>query len=84
MNIDYKQVQKIKDQYLSGTRVELVSMSGESDMPCGLQGSVDFVDDIGQIHMIWDNNSTLALIPDEDIFRVIPQQEEGMSMTMGG
>ena len=31
MRIDYKKVQRIKDQYPPGTRIEIVSMSGEVD-----------------------------------------------------
>ena len=51
MNIDHREVQRIKDKYPSGTRIELVSMSGEVDMPRGLHGTVNFVDVIGQLFM---------------------------------
>ena len=76
MNIDHREVQRIKDKYPSGTRIELVSMSGEVDMPRGLHGTVNFVDDIGQLFMTWDNGRSLALIPDEDVFHVISQPQQ--------
>ena len=38
---------------------------------------------IGQIHMKWDNGRTLALVPGEDSFSVI-HQEQDQGMTMGG
>ena len=62
---------RIKSQYPKGTRIELIEMIGEPDFVAGLQGTVDFVDGIGQIHMIWDNGRTLALIPNEDKYKVV-------------
>ncbi len=66
-------IEHFKESYPKGTRVELNSMSGENQMPAGAQGSVQFVDDIGQIHVAWDNGSSLALIPGEDSFSKIEQ-----------
>ena len=34
-----------------------------------------FVDDMGSIHMHWDNGRTLALIPGEDSFRKLTPEE---------
>ena len=41
----------------------------------GTRGSVRFVDDMGSIHMHWDNGRTLALIPGEDSFRKLTPEE---------
>lgn len=51
--------------------------------------TVDSVDDVGTLHMRWDNGRTLGIVPGEDQFRVIPEsQEEVMEndqeQTMGG
>ena len=73
MIYSHEKVQRIKTQYPPGTRIQLQSMSGETDMLPGIIGTVDFVDDIGQLQMTWDNGRTLALIPGEDIFTVISQ-----------
>ena len=79
-----EEVQRIKDQYPPGTRIRLNSMSDPwSPVPEGTEGTVDMVDDIGQLHMKWDNGRTLALVPGEDSFSVIPQKQE-MTMQMGG
>lgn len=67
---DY-QIQATKKNYPKGTRVELDNMSGEPQMPQGLKGTVKFVDDIGQIHVAWNNGSSLALVPGEDSFHKI-------------
>ena len=60
-----------KALYLKGMRILLNSMEGEPDMPSGLKGTVQHVDDIGQIHMKWDNGRTLALNSDKDSFTII-------------
>lgn len=80
-----KQVQRIKDRYPPGTRVRLDHMEDKQAVPEGTKGTVDMVDDIGQIHMKWDNGRTLALVPGVDSFSVISQkQEQSGCMTMGG
>ena len=43
-------------------------MEGEADMPSGLAGTVQFVDDIGQIHVQWENGRSLALNAETDRF----------------
>ena len=46
-------------------------MADELDMPYSLTGTVRLVDDIGQIHMEWNNGRTLALNTEVDIFKII-------------
>ena len=75
-------VNAIKKKYPQGTRIELDSMAGERQMPSGLQGTVEFVDDIGQIHVKWDNGSNLALVPEEDSFHKLSDQDQGNSQQM--
>ncbi|MFQ7397231.1 MAG: DUF4314 domain-containing protein [Neglectibacter sp.] len=38
-----------------------------------MEGKVIDVDDIGQIHVEWENGSTLALNVEEDDFTVVPR-----------
>jgi hypothetical protein len=77
MQFDRNWVESIKERYPSGTRIRLLSMEDPyAPVPSGTEGTVDFVDDIGQIHMKWDNNRGLALIPGEDSFSVISRPEQ--------
>ena len=78
------QIERIKKQYPEGTRVKLTSMSGENQMPAGLEGDVEFIDDAGQIHVLWMNGSTLALVPGEDSFEIIAEPEQNNSIQMDG
>lgn len=50
-------------------------------MPAGLEGTVVYVNMDGppefqQIGVRWDNGSHLNLLPDVDLFQVIPQERE--------
>lgn len=77
-----QQVNSLREQYPKGTIVELHAMRGEDQMPSGLKGEVEFVDDAGQIHTKWSNGSTLALLPGEDSFSIVREQEQTQSMRM--
>ena len=45
-------------------------------MPYGLKGTVKFVDDAGQIHMSWENGSSLALNIHKDTFEKVEAPEK--------
>lgn len=50
-----------------GCRVRLIRTSDQyTSLRCGDEGIVDFVDDMGTVHVKWDNGSSLGLIPRED------------------
>ena len=68
--------ERIQKQYPEGTRILLNDMNDPyAPIPSGTRGTVDFVDDIGQIHMKWDNGRTLAIVPSEDDFRKLTEEE---------
>ena len=65
-----KEIARIRTLYPAGTRVELISMEDPYAHPkAGELGTVQFIDDLGQIHVRWDCGSGLALIPGTDSFR---------------
>lgn len=67
-----KIVERIKKEYPSGTRVELVELNDPYRLlPAGLQGTVSCVDDTGTIHVDWDNGSHLGVVYGEDRCRKI-------------
>ncbi len=47
----------------------------EQGMPPGLKGIVKSVDDAGQLHMIWENGRSLALVPGADRFHRLPEPQ---------
>jgi len=48
------EVEMIKDKFQPGMRILLHEMRGEPRMYDGLEGTIESVDDIGQIHVRWD------------------------------
>lgn len=50
-----------------GDRVRLLYTNDQfSNLESGAQGTVRFIDDLGTIHIKWDNGSRLGLIPGID------------------
>lgn len=71
-----RQAERIKENYPPGTRIELISMEDPfAPIPSGMRGTVKVVDDMGQLHMHWDNGRSLAVVPGEDSFRKLTQEE---------
>lgn len=71
-----RQAEKYKKQYPPGTRIELIGMEDSfGPVPSGTRGTVKVVDDIGQLHMHWDNGRSLAVVPGVDSFRKLSPEE---------
>lgn len=63
-------VERLRKQYPSGTRVELVRMNDPySKLKPGDRGTVDFVDDTGTIFCRWDCGSSLGVVYGADEVR---------------
>ncbi len=72
MFIKPEQHLRLKAKYTAGTRVELISMDDPySKLKTGDQGTVDFVDDIGTVHVSWDCGSSLGLVSGADNWKII-------------
>ena len=66
--VDKEYVEKL---YPIGTRVELEYMDDPFPVPSGTKGVVRFIDDVGQLHIDWENGSSLALVVGVDKFHRI-------------
>ena len=69
--MDKKQIERLREQYPKGTRVELIRMEDPQAPPVGTKGTVIGVDDIGTIHVKWDTGSMLGIAYGEDQCRVL-------------
>ena len=67
------EVATLRQKYPHGTVLRLIRMVDDlNPIEPGTVGEVDFIDDAGNIHMIWRNGKTLSLIPGADEFEVLP------------
>lgn len=74
--LNRQEVEALRQRYQKGDRLRLLYTDDpDTDNKPGLLGAVDYVDDAGTIHMIWDNGSTLGLIPGVDEFERAERKE---------
>ena len=68
--------QRMKDNYPPGTRIMLLQM-GDDPRPIepNTRGTVKFVDDMETLHCDFDNGRQLGVVPGEDSFRRLMEQE---------
>jgi hypothetical protein len=61
----------LKQRFPIGTKVELVCMNDTQAPMIGTKGIVKYIDDVGTIHVEWENGSTLGVAYGEDKCRKI-------------
>ena len=66
-------VKMYKAAYPKGMRVEMVAMDDPQPIERGTRGTIEFVDDMGTIHVKWDNGRGLGIVPDVDEFKIIEE-----------
>ena len=67
-------IECLREMYTKGTRVELVKMDDPyTKLRPGDKGTVNYVDDVGGIHINWDSGSTLAAVWGEDKIKLITE-----------
>ena len=59
--ISRDQLQRLREAYPKGSRVELLQMDDPQAPPIGTHGTVIGVDDIGSIMVDWDNGCGLSV-----------------------
>lgn len=61
----------LRERFPKGTRLHLIHMNDAwGPVPDDSCGTVDFIDDAGQIHMNWDERRSLPIQPDMDLFTI--------------
>ena len=71
-----RQAEVYKKQYPVGTRVLLLHMGDDPrPIPPNTRGTVRTVDSLGTVHCSFDNGRNLGLVPGEDSFRKLTEQE---------
>lgn len=57
----------LRKQFPTGYKVKLVEMDDPFAPPIGTTGVIRYVDDIGTIHVKWENGSGLGVVYGKDI-----------------
>lgn len=60
-------VDAVRAKYPPGSEVVLVRMQDSQAPPKGTKGTVKCVDDIGTVHVSWENGSSLGIAYGEDV-----------------
>lgn len=68
---NHDEVKRIRETYLRGTRVRLISMDDIQAPPIGSEGTVIGVDDIGSVMVAWDTGSSLSVILGVDEIEIV-------------
>ncbi len=77
MVFNKKRIEMMKQRYPEGTRICLDRMDNDPrPIPPGSKGTVQFVDDMGTVFCKFDNGRSLGVVPGEDSFHTIQQEEE--------
>ena len=71
--ISGEELQRLREKYKPGTRVEILHMDDVQAPPPGTRGTVRGVDDIGSIMVNWDTGSSLSVVYGEDTVKVAEQ-----------
>ena len=68
--------QRMKDNYPPGTRIMLLQMGADPrPIEPNTRGTVRAVDDTGTLHCDFDSGRQLGVVPGEDSFRRLTEQE---------
>ena len=59
-----------------GMRVRMIHMDDERPVDEGLEGTIEKIDDLGTLHVKWDDGRLLGVIPNEDDYELLPSNEE--------
>lgn len=59
-------VKRLRNQFPKGQRVKLEQMDDPQAPPKGTEGTVAHVDDVGTIHVKWDNGCGLGVAYGDD------------------
>ena len=62
-----------------GMRVRMLSMDDELPVDGGMEGTIHNIDDLGTLHVKWDDGRSLGVIPGIDNYQLLPSEEEQIS-----
>jgi len=62
-----------------GMRVRMLSMDDKLPVDEGMEGTIHNIDDLGTLHVKWDDGRSLGVIPGIDNYQLLPSEDEQIS-----
>ena len=62
---------RTENKELTGKRIRCIQMNDEHPVESGTEGTISCVDDMGTIHVNWDNGRTIGLVQNEDQYELL-------------
>ena len=62
---------RTQNEDLTTKRVRCINMNDDHPVEEGVEGTITCVDDMGTIHVKWDNGRTLGLVQGEDTYKIL-------------
>ena len=59
-----------------GMRIHMINMDDQNPVDEGLEGTIVNIDDLGTMHVNWDDGRTLGVIPGIDKYNLLPASED--------
>lgn len=66
-----KKALEVSKAGMAGMRVKLLSMEDPQAPAPGTEGTVQYIDDMGTIHVAWDTGCSLGLVPGVDEWKIL-------------
>lgn len=66
-----KKALAISKERMAGMRVKLIYMEDPQAPAQGTEGTVQYIDDLGTIHVSWDTGCSLGLVPGVDEWKIL-------------
>jgi hypothetical protein len=63
-----------------GMRIRMISMDDQYAVDEGMEGTIMKVDDLGTLHVKWDDGSSLGVIPEIDKYELLPAEDEQVDL----
>ena len=63
-------------QAKEGMRIRMLHMDDQHGVDEGMEGTIVRIDDLGTLHVHWDDGSQLGVIPELDKYELLPAEDE--------
>lgn len=72
-----EEVKEIKQKYKVGSYIEIIKLYDyDIDVPTGIRAVIEYIDELGNLHIICDNGKRVVIVIEIDEFKMIEVNEQ--------